>query len=552
VIIVGGGFAGVSVAKALDKLAGEKLEVMLIDTKDYFENTGAVFKVFADPVATPPSAIQLPHSSYLRNVEVVVGEAIGATDSHVVVRLGVHASIVLPFDFLVLCPGCSYPLTKEKNLSRSFRADWLMQEATQVAKARSVTVIGAGPTGVELVGNIISKYPNKQITLIHSRSSILHRYPPAARDYVMQLLVAAKVRVLLEQRVMDIQATDQGDASETGDTRFKATTNKGVTIESDRLYVCTGPVPNTAFLKQNFPQQLLDTGFLRVNQFLQLSGYSHILVCGDVADLQEEKLAERAIDHARVVAKNLRSLFKGKPARKAYSPPKREPLVILSLGINAAVATEAGKCISTGEKTAAMKRSAELSAARLLRPKTAQDLGTPESPVPPPRMRKTSSLPVIPDMTALVVAVINYQSSRLAKKTVRALSRSGANLLLCTPTEAAGKAEYCKRAKGVIRLATYDPDDLSSLLVTLQSVCIVVYQPPADATPIEQIVDDFKLVVEASRRVHVRKFLMPMEYCTGTHKFCSAMMACADILRSSGMPHVILRHDKEISNPFMK
>ena len=49
IVIIGGGFGGAAVAKALEKMY-MKMDVVLIDTKDYFENTSAIFKSFTDPI----------------------------------------------------------------------------------------------------------------------------------------------------------------------------------------------------------------------------------------------------------------------------------------------------------------------------------------------------------------------------------------------------------------------------------------------------------------------------------------------------------------------
>lgn len=61
-----------------------------------------------------------------------------------VVRVESLMTIMLPFDFVVLCSGCSYPLAKERNVNQPFRIDWLLQEAKLIATAKSVAIIGGG------------------------------------------------------------------------------------------------------------------------------------------------------------------------------------------------------------------------------------------------------------------------------------------------------------------------------------------------------------------------------------------------------------------------
>ena len=56
---------------------------------------------------------------------------------------------------------------------------------------------------------------------------------------------------------------------------------------------------------------------------MQVIGHPRIFAIGDVTNIAEEKMAERALDHAVVVAKNLKNVYRGKPPRKKYSPPAR-------------------------------------------------------------------------------------------------------------------------------------------------------------------------------------------------------------------------------------
>lgn len=49
VIVIGGGFGGVAAARELEPLA-QLVDVTLVDTKDYFENTSAIWKTFTNPM----------------------------------------------------------------------------------------------------------------------------------------------------------------------------------------------------------------------------------------------------------------------------------------------------------------------------------------------------------------------------------------------------------------------------------------------------------------------------------------------------------------------
>lgn len=54
-------------------------------------------------------------------------------------------------------------------------------------------------------------------------------------------------------------------------------------------------------------------GALKVNQYLQVEGFSNIFAVGDCADLREAKLAYHAGLHAYIAVSNIISSLSGKP-----------------------------------------------------------------------------------------------------------------------------------------------------------------------------------------------------------------------------------------------
>jgi hypothetical protein len=95
VVIIGGGFAGSTIAKILSQ--NKSLDITLIDTKEYFEHTPSVLRevVSYKESATLEgnggggngitSAVTLPHSSYLSG-KLVIGEVVEVSDKCVLVR----------------------------------------------------------------------------------------------------------------------------------------------------------------------------------------------------------------------------------------------------------------------------------------------------------------------------------------------------------------------------------------------------------------------------------------------------------------------------------
>lgn len=69
--IIGGGFAGVHIAKYLDKY--DDYKVILIDNKEYFEYSPAMLKALFAP--EDASSLIVHHGTFLINGEFVLGVA---------------------------------------------------------------------------------------------------------------------------------------------------------------------------------------------------------------------------------------------------------------------------------------------------------------------------------------------------------------------------------------------------------------------------------------------------------------------------------------------
>lgn len=69
-----------------------------------------------------------------------------------------------------------------------------------------------------------------------------------------------------------------------------------------------------------YPHYIFRLKLLQVNEFLQLESYPKIFAAGDVTNIKEEKLAERALKHAEVVIENILSVAKGLMPKVKYIP----------------------------------------------------------------------------------------------------------------------------------------------------------------------------------------------------------------------------------------
>jgi NADH dehydrogenase FAD-containing subunit len=114
-----------------------------------------------------------------------------------------------------------------------------------------------------------------------------------------------------------------------GPPEFIFKTNKRRIIRADTIFYCNGIKLNNQYLKPTFEGVLDEKGFVKVNSFLQVEGFSNIFCIGDLANTKETKICLAGVRHAKIVANNIQALENN----KSLSSYKGTPNVIaISLG----------------------------------------------------------------------------------------------------------------------------------------------------------------------------------------------------------------------------
>lgn len=307
VAIIGGGFAGSTIARKLE----DHFDVTLIDTKDYFEFTPSVLRTLVEPEHI--KKIQALHKNYLNKAVVISGtiKDIGKKDVTTSGRK-------FPYDYLIICSGSEYNLPmKGKSTVTAARADVLAKYAKKLEESNSVLIIGGGLVGVELAAEIIEKYPNKKVTIVHSKDALIERNPKKARDYAYKFLKKRKVVIKFNEMFL-------GSA---GKNLFK--TDKGSKIQADLVFLCVGINPNYWCISKNLSYCLNERKAIIVNEYMQVKGFSNVFAAGDITSVSEEKTAQNAEKQAEVVVKNIFNIEKGKNLEKYLSKPR---IMVISLG----------------------------------------------------------------------------------------------------------------------------------------------------------------------------------------------------------------------------
>ncbi|KAK7257588.1 hypothetical protein RIF29_31659 [Crotalaria pallida] len=317
VVILGGGVAGSHLAKSLQFHA----HVTLIDPKEYFEIPWANLRAMVEPTFAEKSVIN--HRDYFTNGDLVISSAVNVTESEVLTADGRQ----IAYDHLVIATGHADPVPK----SRTERLDQYKAENRKIKSANSILVVGGGPTGVELAGEIAVDFPEKKLTLVHKGSRLLEFIGAKAADKTLNWLKSRNVEVKLEQSV-DLNSVTEGHKI--------YQTSHGETIEADCHFLCIGKPLASAWLRETVLKNDLDSqGRIKVDEHLRVKGRTNIFAIGDITDIPEIKQGFLATKQAEVVAKNLKVIIEGgRVCKLSTYKPLGSALAIVSLGRKDAVA----------------------------------------------------------------------------------------------------------------------------------------------------------------------------------------------------------------------
>ena len=297
VVVVGGGYGGISVAKALDETA----DVVLVEPKDAFMHNVAALRALVDPSWLP--RIFLPYAGLLANGRVVRDRAVRVEPGLVVTASGEEISA----DYIVLATGSSYAFPAKSDLVDTHKAQEQVRAAHDaLLRADRVLLLGAGPVGIELAGEIRAVWPDKHVVLLDEREDVLSGpYLPELRAELRRQLKEFNIELVLGSPLRGAPEPAPGELA-----TFTVVTESGVEVTADIWFRCYGVVPNSEYLGASLAGARRDDGYVEVGPTLQVVGQTTVFALGDLSTA-DAKMAGFAGHQAATVAANITALAAG-------------------------------------------------------------------------------------------------------------------------------------------------------------------------------------------------------------------------------------------------
>jgi NADH dehydrogenase len=358
ILILGGGFSGLSTAMELEKILGRDsgVEITLVNRENFFLFTPMLHEVAASDLDL--TTIVNPARKMLRRTNFFAGEArsVDLEAKQIVVAHGFdHHEHTLEYDYLVLglgsttnfygIPGLAERALTMKSLSDAMRLRnhliaHLEEAASECCKVKdpllTFVVAGGGFAGVETIAGIndfvrgaLKSYPDLhenmvRMVLVHPGPVILPELGEKLGVYAQSKLSERRVEILLNTKV-------------TGVTQRSVELSDGQVIYSNTLIWTAGISPNP--LLRNLPC-MKERGRVIVNELLEVGGSPNVWALGDCAAIPDRKTgkfhpptAQHALRQGQVLAHNIAAAIRG-------GEPK--PFVFSTIGQLAAIGRRTG------------------------------------------------------------------------------------------------------------------------------------------------------------------------------------------------------------------
>lgn len=201
----------------------------------------------------------------------------------------------------------------------------------RLARAERVLIVGAGPVGLELAGEIREVWPDKRITVVNRSSDLLPGFLPEVRHELGRQLVELNVELRLGTSLTALPPVEVGT-----DTTFTVMTDGGESITADIWFQGFGARVNTGYLEDGALVELTRRHTVPVDEHLNVVGHHNVYALGDIAGLSDAKMATHAQTQAPVVIENIQAQLHGQQPSSVYRTGS-VPRIFLPLGSRAGV-----------------------------------------------------------------------------------------------------------------------------------------------------------------------------------------------------------------------
>lgn len=327
IVVLGGGFAGLEFVESARRILPDA-EITMVDKRDKFLYIPSNPEILSGKVTPDEISGDLRKFAEKHRANFVREEVTGVDFASKLVKTTGREIL---YNYCVVTIGAeqSYfgiPGAQEHSHSVYSLEDTIKAKTALDRMPKSVAVVGAGLTGVEVVGELLDFFKDKgvdgKVYLVEALQKVLPGFRDKVSNYVHEFLNKRGVEILLNKIVKEVKEGALSFAD-------------GSKLDFEMLIWTAGVKPCSLSEKLDLPKDR--RGWIETETSL-LSDTKDVAAIGDNASVSfgEEiagKNVEEAERQAKHLAKNLRMLDAGKPL-KPYKPINtiKYPRTFISLG----------------------------------------------------------------------------------------------------------------------------------------------------------------------------------------------------------------------------
>ena len=332
-VLVGGGHAHLTVLKHSDDFIERGHRVTLISPSPYHYYSGMGPGLLSGMYRPHEVRFNIRKMALDRGASFLKGTVVGVDPEQGVVLI--ESGDEISYDVVSFNTGSSVPLTgvaeSETDVFPVKPIDNLLKARNAVlerlkAGAPQLMVIGGGPAGLELTGNlwrlVNDQGATAKITLLAGRK-LLARCPEKVRRFAIQSLRSRSIEIA---EGANVERLADGHAALT-DGRY---------LQADVKLIAWGIEPSPLFRKSGIPTT--EDGGMLVNEFLQSIKYPEIFGGGDCISFQKKPLDKVGVYPVRenpILYQNLLAAVTGE--EMVPFNPQEKYLLIFNLGDGKAI-----------------------------------------------------------------------------------------------------------------------------------------------------------------------------------------------------------------------
>lgn len=329
IVILGGGFGGISAAKELaKKINPHTAHVTLVDKHPYHLFTPSLYEVATSEEPKQNIAIPL-QEVFGKRVQILKDTVESIDTTKQLVKLQGQD---LPYDYLVIALGSEpayfhIPGLKEHSMAlKSLREAIMIRnkikdiccKGDECRKKARVIIGGGGFSGTEIAAELLT-YKDRLAKQLHLSPDCLDITIIQGSDRLLNEL-DPHVSTIATKRLKrpDVHFAFGGHIKEVTDT--KVLTDDGKEYGYDLLIWTGGVAANSIAAKSDLPVN--KRGQIIVNKFLQVTGLQNVFAIGDIAEYTDEKtksfaptVAPIAEDEGTIAGENILHLLTNKPLK---------------------------------------------------------------------------------------------------------------------------------------------------------------------------------------------------------------------------------------------